>query len=321
MAHLAKWCDAMYQDSIPGATLRANGYAGVMAYTGTPGYVKDLNPAVYQDWAAAGIGVIAIYENNANDATADPPSIEYTDGVNHANALLADARAIGLPNTTAVCATCDEHLTSAQISQAVQYQTGFFNTVRAAGWLGRVGCYGFSEFIYAAQAAGVADWFWCCGSAASIPGWTTFWQDNTQTTSIGGVSADIDWLLNLMPSPLSPPPPPEDTMGLNTQWIVDAANGRAYCSFEVGTNSQTVANLWVSAKSLYGDIPNAKVVFTDDTGNIVPAAGTNCTTGQNPTFLKNDRIWWQAPVGSSDVTIEWDATKATGALAPYLTWK
>lgn len=201
MAHLAKWADAAYDDSLSGATLAADGFAGVLAYVGTPGYTKDLTPAAYQDWTAHGIQTIAVYELNANDATQDPPSVEYTDGVNHANALLADARSIGLPDTTHVCVTADEHLTGGMVDQAVQYQSGFYHAIKSAGWRGRVGGYGFAEFVTAIDNAGVAEWWWCAGSAASVPGYSTFWQDNTQTATVGGVQVDIDWLLNPLPGP------------------------------------------------------------------------------------------------------------------------
>jgi hypothetical protein len=124
----------------------------------------------------------------------------------------------------------------------------------------------------------------------------------------------------LITRPITPPTQEEEMPGLISPFTVDATHGRAYASFEVGsTNSRVINSLWVACKALWGDINNATVVFTGDIGQGIPAASTNAAG--NPTSItSNHRLYWQAPNGASDVTIEWDTSGSTGILAPYLVW-
>lgn len=130
--------------------------------------------------------------------------------------------------------------------------------------------------------------------------------------------------INVISSPFPMPPllklQSENTMGLDTYWNVDAVKGRAYCSFEVGNNSAVMINkhLWIAAMSLWGDIPDVFVNFLNDSGiSLVP---TNGSAPPHVALLVNQRHWWEAPSGSSVVTFEWDPSKATGVLSPYLVW-
>jgi len=177
------------------AQVRAANAIGVMLYGGTPGdsLGKNFTGGQYRAYKQAGLLTPFMYENRANDATADPASIEYRDGVNHANALMADLRANGVADTEPVEVTCDEHLTAAQIPQAVQYQAGAFNTFKAQ-WHGPVGGYGFPEFTQAIHDARVADWFHGCGSQSAQPAFIDIWQDNNQTILVGGSRDDEDWV-------------------------------------------------------------------------------------------------------------------------------
>lgn len=130
------------------------------------------------------------------------------------------------------------------------------------------------------------------------------------------------------PTPVPVPSPSGDleaskTMsGLNTYWNVDASKGRAYCSFEVGSNSAIFNSkyMWVAANSLWGDIPDVFVNFLGDDGNDLPAEPVPGTSAQHVSFLVNKRHWWKVPSGASIVTFEWNPATATGVLAPYLVW-
>jgi hypothetical protein len=181
-----------------GVAVSAAGAAGIIGYVGTPGRTKSLTAAVVADYRAHGVAVLGVYEDGTNDVAGGRGA-----GVAHAQAALADMRALGLPDTTPVCAAADEHLTAGMIPTAVAYQAGFRDTVRAAGWRGPVGAYGFAEFLAAVRAAGVADWLWQCGTHPAAGSGVNLWQRNgsdgqiTQMT-IGGIRVDLDDLLVLI---------------------------------------------------------------------------------------------------------------------------
>jgi GH25 family lysozyme M1 (1,4-beta-N-acetylmuramidase) len=145
----------------------------------------------------------------------------------------------------------------------------------------------------------------------TLPKW-----DVHQYTSVGvlaGIAGKIDLdtiTANVFTHPMDIGVP---DMSLASTFEIDAAKGRAYASFEVGKNSVVIKELWVCAKALYGDIPDATLTFCDDNGNVVGTQGV--------TLKSNHRIGWSVPDAASDVTIEWDATKATGVIAPYLVWR
>lgn len=124
----------------------------------------------------------------------------------------------------------------------------------------------------------------------------------------------------LIARPVLPPPQEETVPGIVSPFIVDATHGRAYASFECGPlNSQVVNSLWVGCKTLWGDINDATVTFTGDTGQGLPPVSTNAP-GNPVTITSNHRFYWQAPNGASDVTIEWNPSQSGGVLAPYLVW-
>jgi hypothetical protein len=188
----------------PGAAVAAAGVAGVIAYVGTPGRTKNLTAPVVADYQAHGIAVLTVYEDIANDVAGGQGA-----GVAHAQAALTDMRNLGLPDTTPVCAAADEHLTAGMIPTATAYQAGFYDTVKAAGWAGPVGGYGFSEFLVAIQAAGKADWTWQAGTYPAAGSNVNLWQRNgsdgapTQMT-IAGTVVDIDDVLIPITAPITP---------------------------------------------------------------------------------------------------------------------
>jgi hypothetical protein len=183
---IATWAD--YSGGYPGgAALRAAGIAGVIRYVGLGSSSKRITRAEYLDLVANGIEVRLVAELGTHDAEGG-----YAAGVANARAALADARALGIPDTVGIAAACDEHLTSAQVPTAVQYAHGFADVLGTD----RAGAYGFAEFVDAVHAADIVGWWWKCGSAptAAEAAWITFWQRNAgQTTqTINRVLVDID---------------------------------------------------------------------------------------------------------------------------------
>jgi lysozyme len=151
----------------------------------------------------------------------------------------------------------------------------------------------------------------------STLGWNhpalVLWQ-NTSSATIPGILGDIDedqymngW------NPAADAPKGIDDMGLNSQWIIDQAKGRAFCAFEVGSNSQIVKTFYAAAKALYGNLNSVVVVFEDDNGNALAPVTQDQSGG---TLASNHRWYWQAPSGASSVTIEFDPA-SPGLIAPY----
>lgn len=199
------WADYSAQRLTPAALLAA-GFGGAVLYAGTPGRAKNIVPGEVSAALAAGLKQALVYEDLAGDASGG-----YTAGVAHAQALLADARHCGVPDTVPVAAAADQHLAVAQVAVAVQYQTGFYCTVKSAGWAGPVGAYGFAEFLTAVRGAGVADWHWQCGAWSQVNrGWVHLYQRNgsggpvqpyAASATVGGIAVDIND--QLLPFPAS----------------------------------------------------------------------------------------------------------------------
>ena len=137
------WVDYSGGELDPNMLLR-NNIGGAFRYGGTPGRTKNMQPGDVANALGAGLQQAVVYEDTARDAEAG-----YAAGVAHANALLADCARCKVPTTVPLAAAADEHLTAAQVTVAVQYQAGFYRTVKASGWSGPVGAYGFDEFIEA----------------------------------------------------------------------------------------------------------------------------------------------------------------------------
>ncbi|WP_020658404.1 glycoside hydrolase domain-containing protein [Amycolatopsis benzoatilytica] len=183
MQSIGRWADASGHPS--GAALVAEGYVGVFVYAGTPGRAKNITAAVYADYVAHGLQVVAVYENVADDISSGA-------GAQHARDIMADLAHVGAPNTLLICAAADEHLTAGQVVTATGYQRDFWNTAKGAGWSGPVGGYGFSEFTHAIHDAGLSEFLWQCGSESLLWDGVTWWQRNDGTAVVGGVQVDIN---------------------------------------------------------------------------------------------------------------------------------
>lgn len=205
------WVDYSGGEINADVLLHAN-VGGGIRYGGTPGRTKNMQPGDVAVALSAGLQQAVVYEDTAKDAEAG-----YNAGVGNALALLADCARCRVPVTTPLCAAADEHLTAAQVAVSVQYQLGFYRTVKASGWRGPVGAYGFSEFLTAVHKAGVADWFWQCGAWSAVDRtWVHLYQRNgsggptTNHAASGQVaSVAVDFNDQLLPLPGASAPPPE----------------------------------------------------------------------------------------------------------------
>jgi hypothetical protein len=189
---MALWAD--YSAGRPsGAALKAAGFSGVLRYVGLGSSKKRINAAEYQDLVASGIEVLLVAELGTNDAWGSGSDDDYARGKANAQAALQDARAAGVPDSVGIAAAADAHAASRQqINDAVAYTRGFRDVLG----LGRTGFYGFSETLNAVHEAGVASWFWRCGSQPSVAdqSWVHFWQRNAAPTIrvVAGIQCDIN---------------------------------------------------------------------------------------------------------------------------------
>lgn len=276
-----------------GAEIAAAGVAGVIGYVGTPGRRKNLTSAVVADYRTHGVSILAVYEDTANDVAAGRSA-----GVGHAQAALADMRAMGLPDTTPVCAAADEHLTAAMIPTATAYQAGFYSTVRASEWAGPVGGYGFSEFIAAIRTGHIVDWTWQCGAHPSAGSGVNVWQRNgsngelTQMT-VGGITVDIDDLLVLIQGDdmswtdnlTNPHDAAQVERACDLLWEIDlwaARNGAALAGMSAAVAAAT-SNPAITAEALQQMIDTAVAQHVQITGTVqVGPAPTVPTASATP---------------------------------------
>jgi hypothetical protein len=183
---MARWAD--YSGGHPsGAALAAAGFVGAIRYVGIGGSGKRMTAAEYRDLIANGLQVLLVAEQSTTDAWGG-----YNAGVANASAALADARALGVPDSVPIFAAADAHATAAQAAAAVDYTRGFRDVLGQ----GRTGFYGFTETLSAVRNSGFVTYYWRCGSqpSAAEQTWTHFWQRNSSPTQIdvAGVSCDIN---------------------------------------------------------------------------------------------------------------------------------
>jgi hypothetical protein len=191
------------------ATVKADEFVGGLLYAGTPASSlgKDFTAAQYADYLANGLWVGLVFEAGANDIASGA-----TGGAAHAQEFWNDCRAKGVSVDDAAFWACDEHVVAANLGMAVQYGTGFRNQLKALGWTGPVGVYGFSEVITYVHDNAPEDAYWGCGSRSVQPPYVNIWQDNTTTATVGGAADDVDRILISLPTAGAPPvvvaPPP-----------------------------------------------------------------------------------------------------------------
>lgn len=216
------------------ATVAADGLDGGMLYLGTPTSGKDLTAAQYADYKAHGLRTIVGFEHVVDDWRGGAAA-----GRANGTALLADAKAKHVEvDDPFWVAGADQHVTAVNLPTVVTYVRAYVATVRAGGWRGPAGGYGFPEVTTALHSAGVVDWYWGAGRRADQPAWINIWQDNTQTIVVGGSTDDEDWVLIPIPSEettmnadfdssdASPDPGTygHDVLNLRQQFVVNGAN-------------------------------------------------------------------------------------------------
>lgn len=179
--------------AIAGQTIKAAGFDFVIRYCDAPANVtrKCITPAEHADLKAAGVDVFLVHEQWTTDMDGG-----YAAGVAHAQRAVAGANWVGY--TGPIFMAADEHLTAAGVASALQYLRGAATVIPVS----LLGVYGFPELIQAAQQAGVASWFWQCGSAPKPGTGVHIWQRNYDLgqTIVGGVQCDVDELLIPLPS-------------------------------------------------------------------------------------------------------------------------
>lgn len=189
----ALWAD--YSAGNPGAAaLRSAGFSGAVRYIALGSGSKLITKQEYDDLVSGGIEVHFVAEYGTTDGLGG-----YNAGVANARLALAAANALGAPSSSVIFAAADGHLNSAQVAVTTAYVQGFRDVL---GY-NRTGIYGFSEVIGPCHAAGLAKFFWQCGSSPFSTGtsdYVNLWQRNgstgsAPTTFAGGIQCDINELL------------------------------------------------------------------------------------------------------------------------------
>lgn len=202
--------------TIPGATIKAAGYAFVIRYVDAPANIgrKHVTPGEYLGLTRAGVDVYLVFEINTNDMGGG-----YAQGVAYARRAMAGAAWLGYPNGLPIFAAVDEVLAGAQVPLAISYLNGFVDTLYHDGrWAW--GAYGFSAFTLAAVKAHKEISIWQCGSASVLWPGVHVWQRNDRSVQVGGVTCDVNEQYVALPTarPLPTPPTPtpapvqEDTL-------------------------------------------------------------------------------------------------------------
>lgn len=180
------------------ATVKADGLDGAMLYLGTPSSGKDLTAQQYRDYKAHGLFTAVGFEHVVDDWRGGAAA-----GRRNGAAFLADAKAKGVDHADPFWVVgADQHVANADLPTVVAYVRAYVATVRAAGWRGPSGGYGFPEVTTALHNAGVCDWYWGAGSRTAQPSFINVWQRNDRTILVGGSADDEDD--GLIPIPRAP---------------------------------------------------------------------------------------------------------------------
>lgn len=171
---------------ISGAAIKAAGHAGAIRYITDRNSLgtKHTSPSEYADHVRNGLTDWLAYEVNTND-----PLAGRAGGVAAAQRALDGANFIGYPADRHIFFCFDRHATAAELPTWQAYLDGAASVLG----VGRTGAYGFSEAIDAAK--GHATAFWQCGSRSAVRSVTNFYQRNTGTTVVGGITCDINDVL------------------------------------------------------------------------------------------------------------------------------
>ena len=164
----------------------------LIRYIGWPDNPKCIShyPGAYQRWTAAGLVVLLVAEGGTHDAAGGYPA-----GVAMAQRALADARAIGYPDTLPIFLAADGWLSTLGIPVATAM--AYFSGGTAVLGAGRLGVYGFRDTLRAAQAQGIGTYRWLAGSAPTAAEIAArlchFYQWNNGSLTVGGIACDLNW--------------------------------------------------------------------------------------------------------------------------------
>lgn len=174
------------------AECKLRGYDGALRYISAGSDGKQIHSREREAAARQGMKLLLVDELNTGDAW--DSANDRSAGVVRGRAALADAKAEGF-GRIGISAAADAHAPSVRhIGDAVMYATGFASVV-GKEW---AGFYGFMEVLRAVRTANVVSWYWLAGSKPSAEDakWLAFWQDNTGTVVVGGVTCDVNWRLD-----------------------------------------------------------------------------------------------------------------------------
>jgi hypothetical protein len=303
---MTQWAD--YSAGRPsGAALRAAGFTGAIRYVGVGSSGKRLAPGEYAALTSAGVQVLLVAESGTADAWGTPTDDDRARGRANATAALDDARSLGVPDSVGIAAAADAHaLNQGQINDAVAYTRGFEDVLGHE----RTGFYGFSETLNAVHNAGVASWYWRCGSEPSTADktWIHFWQRNAApiTRVVSGVPCDINEQYNPVgPSNDSTPTANlQETEDMPDRELRPSANGSVTLTVPADATKLVISLGWTSLTvqkiGFFGPTPPTGT----QPAQIWATSGSQRVDGGRPWIL-------DVPVGS--VTCEVDYSFAAPA--------
>lgn len=189
-----------------GKALWDNGFRGAIRYIGMGSAGKKLIASEYVDLVQTfgADNVLLVVELGTGDSWGSATDDDYARGRAYAQAGLNEARAAGVPDWVGIAAASDAHAGPQwQITDTVNYVRGFRDVLGLA----RTGHYGFVETNVAVHNAGMASWYWRCGSEPSgrwepttnmwtgDKAWVNFWQKNNPPDNVryaAGIQCDVN---------------------------------------------------------------------------------------------------------------------------------
>lgn len=171
---------------ISGAKIKAAGYNFVIRYLWFPGQrVSYIDANEYRDLTANGVDVELVYEQTTSD-----PAGGYEAGRRLMLQAVSSALSIGAAPGTIIYMCSDAWLATHGIPVATAMN--FLRGARSAVGPYKLGAYGFTDFVYAAQNAGLADAYWLCGAESGVRDGITHYQWNNGRVYVDGVECDLN---------------------------------------------------------------------------------------------------------------------------------